>query len=75
MIARFEELKEIVDDFNKLKLIGSYVEFVEKFQELKDSMKIVYGDVMSEDYYVASFISGLTPEFESAVTLHKIDCY
>lgn len=71
--ARFEKLKtsQIVDDFNKLKLTGSYIEFVEKFEELKDCMKLIYGNVLNEEYYVSSFISGLTPELKSAVRMMR----
>lgn len=52
--ARFEELKEaqIVDDFNKLRLTGNYMEFVEKSKDLRDCMKMIYGDMLAEDYYM-----------------------
>lgn len=32
-------------------------------------MKIIFGSKLSEDYYISSFISGLTPELKSAVRM------
>ncbi|CAA0825197.1 Unknown protein, partial [Striga hermonthica] len=65
--ARFEELKEvkIIAEFNKLRHTGSYADYVDKFEELKACMQLMNQREFSEDYYIASFISGPSEELQS----------
>ncbi|KAH6761080.1 hypothetical protein C2S51_018029 [Perilla frutescens var. frutescens] len=69
--ARFEDLKEtnIVVEFNKLRHTGSYVEYVERFEELKECMTLYDNNAYSETYFVASFLSGLSEELRAAVKM------
>lgn len=69
--ARFEELKEtkIVAEFNKLKMMGSYADYVEKFEELRACLLLIYRGEFSEDYFIASFISGLGEELQSFIRM------
>lgn len=62
--TRFKELKEAstVTAFNKLKQTGSLREYVGKFEELKACLMLLKWEELSESYFVASFISGLTDE-------------
>ncbi|KAK6150015.1 hypothetical protein DH2020_017540 [Rehmannia glutinosa] len=71
--AGFEELKEIkiIAEFNKLKQPGSYVEYVEKFEELRACMMLINNGDYSEDYFIASFISGLSEEVQSFLTMFE----
>ncbi|KAK6160382.1 hypothetical protein DH2020_003763 [Rehmannia glutinosa] len=68
--ARFEELKEarIIAEFNKLKHNGSYMDYVDKFEELKACMLFLNGE-FSEEYFVASFISGLSEELQAFINM------
>ncbi|KAK6127369.1 hypothetical protein DH2020_038880 [Rehmannia glutinosa] len=71
--ARFEELKEakIIAEFNKLKHIGSYHDYVEKFEELKACMLLLNNGDFSEEYFITSFISGLSEELQAFVTMFE----
>ncbi|KAK6137448.1 hypothetical protein DH2020_028805 [Rehmannia glutinosa] len=71
--ARFEELKEvkIIAEFNKLKHTGSYNDYVDKFEELKACMLLMNNGDYSEEYFVASFISGLSEELQSFVNMFE----
>ncbi|KAK6161226.1 hypothetical protein DH2020_004607 [Rehmannia glutinosa] len=68
--SRFEELKEakIIGEFNKLKHLGTYAEYVEKFEELQACMLMLNKGNYTEEYFVASFISGLNDEVCNAFT-------
>ncbi|KAK6139155.1 hypothetical protein DH2020_027104 [Rehmannia glutinosa] len=70
--ARFEELKEarIIAEFNKLKHNGSYMDYVDKFEELKACMLLLNGE-FSEEYFVASFISGLSEELQAFINMFE----
>ncbi|CAA0822266.1 Unknown protein, partial [Striga hermonthica] len=65
--ARFEELKEvkIIAKFNKLRHTGSYADYVDKFEELKACMQLMNQGEFSEEYFIASFISGLSEELQA----------
>ncbi|KAK6163034.1 hypothetical protein DH2020_002875 [Rehmannia glutinosa] len=69
--ARFEELREakIIAEFNKLKQTGSYGDYVEKFEELKACMLLLNHGEYSEEYFIASFVSGLSEELQSFITM------
>ncbi|KAH6820459.1 hypothetical protein C2S53_002617 [Perilla frutescens var. hirtella] len=69
--ARFEDLKEdnIVAEFNKLRHTGSYTDYVEKFEELREYMRLFDSRTYSETYFIASFLSGLSEELKSAVRM------
>ncbi|KAK6163811.1 hypothetical protein DH2020_000675 [Rehmannia glutinosa] len=71
--ARFEELKEarIIVEFNKLKQTGSYVDYNEKFEELKACMLLLKNGEYSEEYFIASFISGLSEELQSFIYMFE----
>ncbi|CAA0840135.1 Unknown protein, partial [Striga hermonthica] len=70
--ARFEELKEskIIGEFNKLRHLGSYGEYVEKLEELKACMLCLNKD-FTEEYFIASFISGLSEELQSFINMFQ----
>ncbi|KAK6153045.1 hypothetical protein DH2020_012684 [Rehmannia glutinosa] len=70
--ARFEELKEakIIAEFNKLKHTGAYSDYVDRFEELKACMLLLNKDY-SEEYFVASFISGLSEELQSFINMFE----
>ncbi|KAK6149080.1 hypothetical protein DH2020_016605 [Rehmannia glutinosa] len=69
--ARFEELKEsrIIAEFNKLKQNGSYNDYVDRFEELKACLLLTTNGDFSEEYFVASFISGLSDELQAFITM------
>ncbi|CAA0811981.1 Unknown protein, partial [Striga hermonthica] len=69
--ARFEELREtkIISEFNKLRLKGSYEEYVEKFEELNACMQIL--GKYSEEYFIASFISWLAEELQAFIHIFE----
>ncbi|KAH6778472.1 hypothetical protein C2S51_009784 [Perilla frutescens var. frutescens] len=69
--TRFEDLREdnIVVEFNKLRHTGSYSDYVEKFEELRECMQLFDNKVYSENYFIASFLSGLSEELRSAVKM------
>ncbi|KAK6118018.1 hypothetical protein DH2020_048243 [Rehmannia glutinosa] len=71
--ARFEELKEamIIAEFNKLIQTGSYSDYVEKFEELKACMLLLKNGDYSEEYFIASFISGLSEELQSFIHMFE----
>ncbi|KAK6151575.1 hypothetical protein DH2020_014210 [Rehmannia glutinosa] len=70
--TRFEELKEtrIIAEFNKLKHTGSYSDYVERFEELKACM-IMLNSEYSEEYFVASFVSGLSEELQAFINMFE----
>lgn len=61
----------MVAEFNKLKQTGSYEDYVDKFEELKACLLLFTGDEFSESYFVASFISGLSDELQSFVSMFE----
>lgn len=69
--ARFEDLREtkIIAEFNKLRLTGSYTDYVERFEELKSCMILLNRGDYSEEYFIASFISGLSDELQSFIRM------
>ncbi|CAA0816707.1 Unknown protein, partial [Striga hermonthica] len=70
--ARFEALKEskIIGEFNKLRHVGSYVDYVEKFEELRACM-ICMNHGYTEEYFIASFVSGLSEELQSFINMFE----
>lgn len=71
--ARFEDLKEckIIAEFNKLKQTGTYADYVEKFEELRDCMLLRSQSKFSEEYFVASFISGLSKDLQAFINIFE----
>ncbi|KAK6150337.1 hypothetical protein DH2020_015269 [Rehmannia glutinosa] len=71
--SRFEELKEakIIGEFNKLKHTGSYAEYVDKFEELQACMLMLNKGNYTEEYFVASFISGLSEESQAFINMFE----
>ncbi|KAH6764368.1 hypothetical protein C2S51_015617 [Perilla frutescens var. frutescens] len=69
--TRFEELKEshIVVEFNKLKHTDNYQDYVDRFEELKNCMQMYGQGAYSENYFLASFISGLSEELRAVITM------
>lgn len=65
--ARFEELKEakIIAEFKKLRQVGNYSDYVDRFEELKACMFLLNKGEYSEEY----FISGLSDELQSFVRM------
>ncbi|CAA0833666.1 Unknown protein, partial [Striga hermonthica] len=71
--ARFEDLKEakIIAEFNKLRQNGSYEDYVDRFEELRACMLLMNHGGYSEEYFVASFISGLPEEAQALITMFE----
>lgn len=58
----------LVEDFNKLKQLGSMEEYIEVFEEMKYNM-LQLNAFLSESYFISSFISGLTDELQAMVKM------
>lgn len=56
---RKKRIMDIVEEFNKMKQNGSMQEYQLKFEELK-SLMLCRNPYTIEDYFVSSFISGLS---------------
>ncbi|KAH6769439.1 hypothetical protein C2S51_014775 [Perilla frutescens var. frutescens] len=71
--ARFEEISDakIIAEFNKLKHVGSYTKYVDKFEELRACMLMLNKGQFSEEYFIASFISGLGEEIQPLIHMFK----
>ncbi|XP_057770821.1 uncharacterized protein LOC130990618 [Salvia miltiorrhiza] len=71
--ARFEDLNEgkIVMEFKNLKQTGTYEEYVEKFEELRACLLLSNSMSYSEEYFIASFISGMSEELQGFMLLFK----
>ncbi|XP_057803459.1 uncharacterized protein LOC131018771 [Salvia miltiorrhiza] len=71
--ARFEDLNEgmIVMEFKNLKQVGTYEEYVEKFEELRACLLLSNRMTYSEEYSSASFISGILEELQGLMLLFK----
>ncbi|KAH6771725.1 hypothetical protein C2S51_010129 [Perilla frutescens var. frutescens] len=69
--ARFEDLKEarVFAEFNKLKHIGSYADYVDKFKELRSYMLLTHRDLLTEEYFMASFVSGLSEDLQATIRM------
>ena len=57
-------MRDIIEEFNKLKQEGTVQAYQLKFEELR-SLMMVHNPHLSEEYYVSSFISGLGDEVET----------
>ena len=70
--ARFrDELgSQDVEEFNKLNQTGSIDEYLERFKELKSLMQ-VRNPLLPADYYVDSFVGGLSPQIKSLTKAFK----
>ena len=60
----------MVEEFNKLIQTGSINEYLEKFEELKSLMK-VKNPLLPADYFVDSFVGGLSPQIKSFTKAFK----
>ncbi|KAK6127658.1 hypothetical protein DH2020_038574 [Rehmannia glutinosa] len=71
--SRFEELREtkIIGEFNKLKHTGSYTDYVERFEELQACMRMMNKGEYSEEYFMASFLSGLSEESQAFINMFE----
>ncbi|KAH6776901.1 hypothetical protein C2S51_008213 [Perilla frutescens var. frutescens] len=69
--ARFGDIKEsqVVVEFNKLKHTGDYLDYVDKFEELKECLLMCSIGSYTEAYFVASFLSGLSEELRAAISM------
>ena len=70
--ARFrDELgSQVVEEFNKLTQTGSIDEYLEKIEELKSLMQI-RNPLLPTDYFVDSFMGGLSPQIKSFTKAFK----
>lgn len=71
--ARFEDLRipNIVVEFNKLKHTGSYDEYVEHFNELKSCLVMNDQSKYTAEYFMGSFLSGLSDELKSFINMFQ----
>jgi len=61
LCARFRDDmgRQVVEEFNKLNLIGELDDYLEKFEELK-ALLLLKNPSLSNNYFVDSFIGGLS---------------
>ena len=59
---------DLIEEFNKLKQVGSVLEYQTKFEEIK-SLMVITNPTLSEAYFVSSFISGLSDEVRPTVKM------
>lgn len=71
--TKFEEIKEenVIEEFTKIRHVGSYEEYVDKFEDLKACMELFNTGGFSEQYYKSTFIGGLSLELKSAIKMFK----
>ncbi|KAH6783568.1 hypothetical protein C2S52_008527 [Perilla frutescens var. hirtella] len=69
--ARFEDIRESkkVMELNKLKHTGNYMDYVNRFKELRECLLRCNMEAYSEVYFVACFLSGLSDELRAAVLI------
>ncbi|KAG8388303.1 hypothetical protein BUALT_Bualt02G0111500 [Buddleja alternifolia] len=66
----------MIGEFNKLHQTGTVTEYLEKFEDLKSHMLLFHRE-FPEDFFIASFVSGLRDDIQGAVlsmkpnTLHQ----
>ena len=60
----------MVEEFNKLTQTGSIDDYLEKFEELK-SLMLLKNPVLPVDYFVNSFVGGLSPQLKSFTKAFK----
>lgn len=70
---KFDDLNEgkMVMEFKQLKQAGIYDDYVEKFEELRAYLLLSNSMNYSEEYFVASFISGLSEEMQGLMLLFR----
>ena len=61
---------DVVEELNKMKQSGSVREYQLRFEEL-GSLMLSRNPYMTEDYFVSSFISGLSEEFRFVVKMTR----
>ena len=73
MCERFRERRtiDIVEEFNKLRQMGTMHEYQLKFEELK-SLMLNKNPYMTEEYFVLNFISGLNDDLRSMVKMMRL---
>ncbi|KAH6780602.1 hypothetical protein C2S52_011839 [Perilla frutescens var. hirtella] len=71
--ARFEEIRDakVITEFNKLKHTGLYTDYFNRFEELKACMLLLNKGQFTEDYFIASFISGLGEDIQPLIHMFK----
>lgn len=69
--TRFEDLSvsNIIVEFNKLRMIGSFEDYVERFDELRSCLLMEDDSRFSEEYFIASFLSGLGEDLRSFIKM------
>ncbi|KAK6125713.1 hypothetical protein DH2020_040546 [Rehmannia glutinosa] len=70
MEKNLRRLKSLPSSINQAHF-GSYNDYVDKFEELKACMLLMNNGDYSEEYFVASFISGLSEELQSFVNMFE----
>jgi len=70
--ARFrDELgSQVVEDFNKLTQTGTIDQYLEKFEDLK-ALMLLKNPSLPMDYFVDSFVGGLSPQLKSFTKAFK----
>lgn len=71
--SRFEDLRltNIIMELNKLKQYDTCDDYVKRFKKLKTSMIMNDSNKYSEDYFIATFMSGLSEELQSFLNLFQ----
>ncbi|KAH6764195.1 hypothetical protein C2S51_015444 [Perilla frutescens var. frutescens] len=69
--ARFEDIRETkkVAKLNKLKHTGNYMDYVNKFEELKECLLKCNREAYTEAYFVACFLGGLSDGLRTTVLM------
>lgn len=72
VIARFENLEtmDVQDQFNKLKQICTVADYEDKFEELR-ALVLSKTKGFNEEYFTASFISGLKDHIKGSVKMFR----
>ena len=63
-----KSLRDVIEEFNKLKQEGTMQAYQLKFEELR-SLMVVHQPHLTEEYFVSSFISGLGDEVRPMVKM------
>ena len=61
---------DTIEEFNKLRQIGSVASYLWRFEELRSYM-VIHNHHLSKAYFVSNFMSGLSDELRPMVKMMK----
>lgn len=73
LTARFEDSRDsrVIAEINKHKKTCSYVDYVDKFEELRACMLLINDEKVLENYFTTRFISRLNDKLQSAISMFE----